>query len=170
MKQIKKRGASFFTIDAMIAGLIIVAAVTALFSSYISKPEIEDVQTVLNNYVDYISTTKMKFFTQKNTMIYYDENEPHPDYSVHQKIAYLWDTGTEENRNKSRNFLKNFTDVMIPKQFGFRYKYKNEIIYNYSTNIQNPIINISMNLATFYIDDSENFIGPETTRIEIWSK
>ena len=165
-----KRGSSFFTIDAMIAGMIIVAVITSIFSFYISKPETEDVQTTLNNYVLYITQTKMKYFNEKNPLIYYDENETQPDATAIQKIAYLWDKGDSENRTKARAFIANITNRRIPKQFGFAYIYENDTLYNYSSNSFNPTINITVNVATFYLNDTKDFIGPKLTKIRMWSK
>ena len=171
MRRIKKRGASFFTIDAMIAGLILVAAITTLFSTYINKPEIEDVQTVLINYVEYITTTKMNYFNKINPAIYYDENEKHPDYTINQKVAYLWDSEDETLRNKSKSFVKNFTDTIVPKQFGVKYIYEDTVIYNHTiAPDEQPIINLTINIATFYINDTKDLVGPKTTKVILWSK
>lgn len=165
-----KRGASFFTIDAMIAGMIIVAVITSIFSFYISRPETEDVQTVLNNYVLYITETKMSYFNDKNRVIYYDPNETRPDSTAIQKIAYLWDAGGLENQTKARGFIENITKRQIPPQFGIEYIYENVSIYNYSTNSYDPTINLTVNVATFYLNDSNDFIGPKLTQIRLWSQ
>ncbi|MCF7871428.1 hypothetical protein K9L97_00155 [Candidatus Woesearchaeota archaeon] len=167
MKPLKKKGASFFTVDAMIAGVIIIAAITLILAATISRPKIESTQQILNNYIDYITNTKIDYYNKKNRVIYYNPNEPHPEFTITQKIAYLVDNDQTET---ATSFIKNFSKLTIPKQISFRYIYENQTIYTQENEIITPTINLTTNIPTFYINDEGQYQGPKLTQIQIWTK
>ena len=161
----KKRGALFFTVDTMIAGLIFTMTVIVVLSFYVRQPIIEDTQTIQENYATYITTVKMSTFNT-NRVIYYDSLEEDPDFSVHQKILKL----NVSNQNElAEGFIDNFSKVVVPPQFGVQYAIDDYIIYERSSpNDEYTETNLTTKIITFYFDGT-TLIGPHITRLSVWS-
>lgn len=160
-----KRGALFFTVDTMVAGLIFTMTVIVVLSFYVRQPIIQDTQIVLNNYVTYITDVKMENF-RRNIYIYNDVNEMDPDLSVYQKILKL---NVTDNNIIATGFIENFTKILVPPQFGVQYAIDDWIMFTRSTgNEEYTETNLSTNLLTYYIE-GDTLIGPKITRISIWS-
>jgi len=161
-----RKGALFFTVDSIIAGLIFVLTVMFVFSFYLQKPIVSDVQTVSNTFTDYITTTTMKDFNQRNRYLYYDANEQQPDFTVAQKVAYLKDIGKTAVAN---SFISNITNISIPSQYGMEYVYNDKVIFSRNaTSFGTPPTNITSYVVTYYVGDSGNIVGPNPTEILVW--
>ena len=149
----------------MVAGIIFVLAVATLFAFGFSTPDLQDPQLILNNYVDYVTQTDMNHFMTKSRYIYAENNATHKDYLVHQKIGYLVDNGRTE---EAESFIENITNAIVPTALGVQYSYNDNIIFTQSGS-QRPLLNISLPIATFYLDDTGIMQGPFVTRIAVWS-
>lgn len=161
-----RKGALFFTVDSIIAGLIFVLTVMFVFSFYLQKPAVSDVQTVSNAFTNYITTTTMKDFNQRNRYLYYDENETQPDFTVAQKVAYLTDTGKIAI---AKSFVSNITNITIPSQYGMSYIYNNSVVFSRNAAILGtPLTNISAYVVTYYSGDNGVLVGPKPTAILVW--
>jgi len=171
----EKKGAMFFTVDAMIAAIVVSITAILVISLYIQKPVTEDTFLVLNNYVDYISNTKMDTFKNQYRYIYDGQNETDVDLFVYQKIAKL---EIEGNSAIATDFAKNITENVInlvPPQFGFQYYVDNNKIYQRSSGNSADFgeeftqTNISYRILTYYTNSSDEVVGPIITRITMWS-
>ena len=161
----KKKGALFFTVDTMIAGLIFTMTVIVVLSFYVRQPIIEDTQTILENYATYVTTVKMSTFNT-NRVIYYDPIEPDPGFGVHQKILKL---NVTNNNDQARGFIENFTRVVVPPQFGVQYSIDDYIIFERSSpNDEYTETNLTTKIISFYFDGT-TLIGPHITRLSVWS-
>jgi len=175
-----RKGALFFTVDSMLAGLIFVLTVMFVLSFYLQKPVVSDVQTVSNAFTNYITTTTMKDFNQRNRYLYYDANEQQPDFTVAQKVAYLKNSGKISVAN---SFIANITNITIPAQYGIEYVYDGSVIFSRNAAaFGTPPTNISSYVITYYINDSAfnrsgiivgpgiigPIVGPKPTTILVW--
>lgn len=172
MNNVKKRGsrkgAAFFTIDAIIAGAVFLLSIVFIFSFYVQSPNIEDTQIILDNYVEYISQTKLSNFYDLNRHIYQIDGNPREHFTVHQEVAYLYELGDKANATA---FLENVTNETFPKKFGVAYEYNDEVIYSQNgTTPYNAIkTNLTAHILTFFEDDAGNLVGPEITKVYTWS-
>ena len=160
----KKRGAIFFTIDAMIAGIIFALTVIVLLSLYVNQPVVEDTMDATQNYISYITETQMYQFRSSYKFIYDDPNESQTQFPIYQKIAWLVANGSMDN---SKSFIDNFTKLVLPDQFGIQYKIDNLIIYERPSS-QEIKTNLSFRLMTYFPADNTTY-GPNITQVSIWS-
>jgi hypothetical protein len=166
MKIPKKRGALFFTIDTMVAGIVFTLTAVIVLSLYINQPVTQDTYQALSNYISYVTDIKMESFRNVYLFIYDDHNETDPTFSVYQKIDKL---EMEGKHDIAEDFVKNFTDIIVPDQFGISYYIDGTLIYERFTGREEyTTTNLSASLLTFYIAN-DTTIGPNITRVSIWS-
>jgi len=167
---IQKKGAMFFTVDAMVAAIVLSITAILVISFYVQEPVTQDTFIVVNNYVDYITDTKMETFTSQYRYIYSSQNETDTDLFVYQKIAKLHMEGkTDIATNFTKNITENIIDL-VPQQFSFEYYVDGTQIYQRALpNAEYAITNISHRILTYYTYENDTVVGPLVTRITIWS-
>ncbi|MFT4261463.1 MAG: hypothetical protein ACMXX9_03450 [Candidatus Woesearchaeota archaeon] len=158
-----KRGALFFTLDTLIAGIILSLTIVLALNLSVDGPRLDDTQANLQNLYDYLMFTDMDAVG----LIYeYDaQNEGVGSLKVHEQIHNLYIN--QGNETKANDFIRNIVRQIIPEGRGISYTLNNDTIFLDNQNVINPRINISMNLLTYYRYNDEVF-GPNITRITIW--
>jgi hypothetical protein len=163
-----KRGVMFFTVDALIAGVILILTVVLLFSFLLNEPQSIDVTYYSTSYVDYITNTKMSQFNSAYSFIYYDPNELNPNLFVYEKIFLMKSTGAYSDTTIA-SFVDNFTSVVIPEHVGVEYKIDNNVIYlRHEDRRSNADILLSTSVFTFVEDENKVIYGPSVTKITVW--
>lgn len=163
---IGKRGALFFTVDTMVAGLVFTLTVIVILSMIINKPVIQDTYNTVNNYKTYITDVKMDRFRNIYRYIYDDPLESDLQFPVYQKISKLYYEGKIEI---AEDFINNFTNIILPAQFGIMYKLDDEVIYLRSNGREQfARTNLTSKLLTFF-EANDTIVGPNITSISIWS-
>ncbi len=161
-----KKGSVFFTIDILIAGMVIVATIFIVLSFFSSQPKTQDTIDYLDNYITYISNTRMQQFRTSYKFIYDDPFEPNPDFRVHQKILLLYN---ENKTDKINSFIDNFTQIIIPDTIGIQYELNGTILYSRGTEELNySTAQFSRSILTYFYQDGK-IIGPFVTRVMLWS-
>jgi len=170
----KKRGALFFTVDTMVAGIILTLTIIMIVSMYIREPVTQDTYVSLVNYANYITTTQMKDFRNQYRYIYNDPNEEDMNFFVYQKIFKLHKEG---KANIAQDLVKNISEnieSLVPDNFGISYTLNYSStefdIYRRGTSVDNfAITNLSIKILTHYLDENNTLVGPAITKISIWS-
>lgn len=159
-----KRGALFFTLDTLIAGMILSLTIVLALNLSVDGPRLDDTKKSLDNLHDYLLFTDM---SQVGQIIYpYNvQNEGVATLKAHEQIHNLY--VVQGNDTKAQSFITNIVRNIIPEGRGISYTLNNNTIYLDNQNVVNPRINISMNLLTYYRHNDEVF-GPNITRITIW--
>jgi hypothetical protein len=161
-----KKGVMFFTVDALMAGIIFSLTVILLLSFMLNVPVAVDANYYLEEYVDYITHTKMSQY-RANSVIYYDAAEKNPDLLVYQKILLM----KEQNYPTSTiiGFAENFSNFVLPDHIGIEYSIDDVVIYTKNPE-KKATTDIFLNsaLLTFVIDENSTIYGPNVTRITLW--
>jgi len=146
--------------------MIIISTIFIVLSFFSSQPKTEDTIDYLDNYINYITNTKMSQFRSSYKFIYNDPYEPDPDLSVQQKIFVLY---TENATTKISGFIGNFSAVVIPDNVGVEYELNGTVLYqrnNDTINYSNTQFSRSI-VTYFYADGVIN--GPVLTKVTMWS-
>ena len=156
----------FFTVDTMMAGIVFTLTVVVVLSFFVNKPIIEDTKAYIDNYVSYITETKMIQYRTSYRFIYDDSNEPHPDLAVYQKVYVL--VSNDQNET-ARSFINNFTRAILPDHVGVEYMIDDNLIYNRTT-VPNESIRSSLSTSILtYFFNGASIQGPSITRITVWT-
>ncbi len=161
-----KRGVMFFTVDALMAGVIFTFTVVLLLSFLLKVPISTDAKYYLDGYVDYVTTTKMSQY-RVTSRIYYDQNERNPNMLVYQKILLM--KGRGYSNETIYSFLDNISGFILPRHIGVEYKLDDEIIYSrHADTIDGASIYLTTDLLTFVIDENNVMYGPNITTVTVW--
>jgi hypothetical protein len=166
-----KSGAVFFTLDTLIAGLIIVVTIMLVMSIYSSKPVVEDAYHELSNYINFVSRTTMQEVRDKYQFAYNNPYEEDLELYVYQKVYKLV---LEDNLSAAEELVVNLTNFIVPMHLGFSYSIGEDFIIHEVNKdlLTNDFAKTSLTsrLLTFYINDSVGgnlFIN--TTVISLWT-
>ena len=166
----RKSGAVFFTLDTLIAGLIVLVTIILIFSIYSSRPAAEDTFHELNNYMSFISSTTLREVREE----YYNWYEVPPlssddlDLYVHQKVYKMF---LDNDTVNASHLVGNLSLVIIPAHFGFEYVVNDSVIFlmnNHTREHELEKTSITNRILTFYINESD-YIHLTTTNITVWS-
>jgi hypothetical protein len=166
-----KKGVMFFTVDALMAGVIFTFTVVLLLSFMLKVPVSVDAKYYLDEYTDYVSNTKMSQF-KSTSKIYYDAQEQNPDMLIYQKILLMKYNGYSDATITS--FVENFSSFVLPKHIGVEYKLDDVIIYSRNgtgageISINKSDIYLSTSILTFVVDENNVLYGPNVTRLAVW--
>ncbi len=159
-----KRGALFFTLDTLIAGLMLAFTIVLIFNINIETPMVQDTTRHLSNLVDFLTITEMS----KVSFIIYPYNvdvEGVGNLQVHEHIHNLY---VEGEFAKLENFTNNIILGTLPESRGVSISIDDETIYIDDRNVINPIINLSMHFITHYVHN-DSVRGPNVTTVTIWN-
>lgn len=160
-----KSGAVFFTLDTLIAGLIIVVTLILVLSIYSSRPVIEDTYHDLNNYMNFLTRTTMKDVRDNYDSAYKNPFEEDLDLYVYQKVYKLYLQG---NETEARNLVGNLSPIIIPSHMGFEYAVGDDVVFRMNENrLSVARTSITNRLLTFVVNDS--VVHLTTTNITVWS-
>ncbi|MGV8162346.1 MAG: hypothetical protein ACP5N2_03390 [Candidatus Nanoarchaeia archaeon] len=164
----EKKGVMFFTVDALIAGIIFVLTVALLLSFLLNTPESLDAKYYVDGYADYITSTRMSQYNGVYNFVYYDPQEPNPDTFVYEKILLMKSKETHSDAT-IESFVHNFTLLVIPEHVGIEYKIDNTVIYSRHTQrINKSDVFLSTSIFTFVTDENNVMYGPNVTKITVW--
>jgi hypothetical protein len=161
-----KKGVMFFTVDALMAGIIFALTVILLLSFMVNVPVAVDANYYLEEYVDYITHTRMSQY-RVNSVIYYDSAEKNPDLLVYQKILLM----KEQNYPQTTiiGFIANFSNFVLPEHIGIEYEIDDAVIYSrHPEKKATTDIYLNTVLLTFVVDENSTVYGPNVTRITLW--
>lgn len=163
-----KSGAVFFTLDTLIAGLIVTVTIMLVMSIYSSRPVVEDTYHELNNFLSFLASTTMKDVRDKYQFAYDDAYEEDLELFVYQKVyKMLIEDGGDTAR--ASVLVANLTRFVVPSHLGFEYVVNDTIIYEDNLErLDYARTSLTGRILTYYVDDSLD-IHITTTNITIWS-
>ena len=134
---IGKRGL-FFTIDALMAALILIGAILLITSSYVS----EQPKTTINHMSqDMLSIlNEMKVYEANNTWVQeLVDNETIKDVNITlmQQIGEFWANG---NNSLALEFAMNVSEGMLPDMFGYSINLDDDTVYTRSNPVTNALV------------------------------
>ena len=163
-----KKGMMFFTVDALMAGVMFTLTVVLILSFILYTPNTVDTRYYIDGYIDYITTTSMKDLIDNYPFIYYDPLEKYPDLMVHQKVLLMDSSGLYSD-DTIRSFVENFTSFIVPEHVGVEYSIGNEVIYcRHEDRKENADIFLTNSILTFVVDENNVMYGPNITKISVW--
>ena len=162
-----RKGVMFFTVDALIAGIILTLTMAFLLSFFVDKPVVTDAKFYLDGYSNYIVNTNMSQF-KSYTFIYKDPVEPNPSLSVYQKVLLMVST-QNYSFNTTQSFVENFSKVIIPEHVGIEYKIDERVIYSrHNDTLSQAKMVLTTSMLTFVVDENNVMYGPNVTKISVW--
>lgn len=163
-----KKGGIFFTLDAVMAGIVLLMTSLVILSFFSSGPVSSDARVQLDLFGSYIHNTYMEDVDP--TIYNLPEDSPYEDLRVHEMIAHLNQESKEENLS---TLLTGLDELLLLKSYGVSYKIDNDLIYERRRQPDvDPITNISTSFLTFNeITAAKSFInfGTKNTTITIWN-
>lgn len=168
MKKIfkSKKGVTFFTLDTLFAGMIILITIILVLSIYSSRPSAENAFHELNNYMSFLSSTTMRDVRDNYPVSVPLGLEEDLDLFVYQKFYKLHEEGEEEIL---KSLLEDLTSFIIPLHIGFEYAIDEEAIYVLNNNTRNfAKASLTNRLLTYYVDNESN-VNWNVTRITVWT-
>jgi hypothetical protein len=167
VKRVRK-GVMFFTVDALIAGVILTLTVAFLLSFVLNKPATTDAKFYLNSVTDYITHTEMYQFNGSYKFVYYDSAESNPSMPIYQKILLMKSSSKYALVNVS-DFVKNFSLLILPEHVGLRYELDNVLIYSrHEDRVSDAKMSLTTSLLTYALDENNVLYGPSVTKITVW--
>jgi len=161
-----KKGAIFFTLDAFIAGIIIVVTVILVLSIFSSKPAVDDVYLELGKFVDFVSSTSMLQIRDKYNFVYHDPFESDLDLFVHQKMFKLVSEG---NRTQAEFLIGNLSAFLVPSHIGFKYEFEDFSYVRGSDNLARVSVTNRLLSSFVFINEGIHDVKYTVTNITVWS-
>jgi hypothetical protein len=162
-----KKGVMFFTVDALMAGVIFTLTVVLLLSFILNTPKSIDAKYYIEGYISYVTSTSMKELSNNYKFVYYDPLEKNQDLMVYQKVLLMKNGAYSDEFITS--FVENFTSFVVPAHVGVEYSIDGEVIYSRHTDrIDGASIYLSNSILTFAIDENNVMYGPNITKLTVW--
>ncbi|MFP4567795.1 MAG: hypothetical protein ACLFN8_02530 [Candidatus Woesearchaeota archaeon] len=162
-----KKGATFFTIDTLIAGLIILVTIILVLSIFTSKPVVEDTYHDLNNYVTFLASTTMRDVRDNYQFAYNAAFEDDLDLFVYQKVYKLY---LEGDVSEAHSLIANLTGFVVPHHLGFSYTVGDFEVFSRNEDLLDfAKTSLTSRLLTFYFNESDFTTSLTTTNITIWT-
>ncbi|NQU98904.1 hypothetical protein HQ533_05550 [Candidatus Woesearchaeota archaeon] len=172
----KKRGAYFFVLDALIGGAIFLISVVMIMGSYMNAPQTKQTYTLAEDLMDLLLKTKViEFRDSEGVVAFLSDNGyiTNPQQSLFQQIAELHYTNNDE---LAFNLTKVIVDSLLEDQYGMNYTIRetktgiNTTIYNRSAEtLESAQFTLTSRKITFFSLDETTFFGPDITEFKIWS-
>jgi hypothetical protein len=163
-----KKGVMFFTVDALMAGVIFTFTVVLLLSYMLNVPVSVDAKYYVDGYTDYITNTKMSQY-KSTSRIYFDAQEKNPEIAIYQKILLMKSRGYSDAAIES--FVANISSFVLPNQIGVEYSIDGKPIWarhNSTEELDRANIYLTTDLLTFVIDENNVVYGPNVTTVTVW--
>jgi|GEM_PF-4953081 len=180
-----KKASYFFTIDAFVAGAILVLTMTLILSFFSSQKPVTQINSYINDYVQFINENSVRDFQSvKVRKMVSSGLIVNPRISLAKQIIYFYYmnlTDTCPNPDSIPDYCLTQAEVLInetiqtlPSDIGFRLKI-NSGSANYSfietnTDIEDKASSkLTYSLVDYLFIDSKNFYGPVTLGVEMWT-
>ena len=166
----RKSGAVFFTLDTLIAGLIVLVTIMLIFSIHSSRPVVEDSFHEISNYMNFISSTTMRDVRNEYSNWYSlpEISTFELDLYVHQMIYKMYLEGETASATK---LVGNLSPVIIPNHFGFEYAVGDFVVYQQNNDTrENNLerVSVTNRLLTFFVNETGH-VHITTTNITVWT-
>lgn len=128
-----KKGGIFFILDAFLAsGIITIALLAVLSASKAPNVSVDDNKNMLINYMDFFENTKV-YAAQGEIIeeLLANGNISNKEENLFQAITELM---IKNKTTNATNLVREQTNIILPIQYGIKFKYNNITIYNRSTN------------------------------------
>lgn len=160
-----KRGALFFTLDTIFAGLILAFTIVLILNIDIQEPVVQDTKKYLDNFIDYITIARMD---EVGSVIYpYNvQTEGVFDLKVHENIHKLY--YLDLNESKAEDLIRLAVLNFVPEGRGISYSINNETIFFDNQNVLNPTVNLTTKIITYY-RYNDTVYGPNITSVSVWN-
>ncbi|MBC8501176.1 MAG: hypothetical protein H8D38_05450 [DPANN group archaeon] len=168
----KKRGAYFFVLDALLGGAIFLISVVMIMGSYMNVPQTKQSYVLAEDLMNVLLNTKVIEFRDPFIQYLADNgNITNPEQTLFQQIAELH---YKDEDNLAFNLTRNILDSLLPEQYGVSYiimeEDKNTTIYNRSIDrINISKFTISSKKITFFAINQTDYFGPDITELKIWN-
>ncbi|MBN2052687.1 hypothetical protein JW756_04240 [Candidatus Woesearchaeota archaeon] len=171
-----KRGAYFFVIDAMIAGIIIFLTLILIFTTHSLKPESEPTLRMMTDYTNFLTNTQIRQFQGSYVeSLINDSNITNLDNTLVEQLVefhYFNNPDLSNYRNTTaimKGFVLEISEGIIPDERSFSIYLNNESIYERSMlNINNSKLVLSSHRILFKIINSTYIYGPIIIEVRIW--
>lgn len=162
--KLNKRGGVFFSLDAILASIILLMTSLVILSFFLSGPVSSDARAQLDVLSSYIFINKIENI---NPTIYNIGSERDlGDLYVHEMIALLVQRNEEE---KVQNFIENIDNFLLLESYGILYELEdNTVYYRPREPLNKATTNISTSFLTYFIYDDSAY-GPLETKVTIWT-
>jgi len=165
-----KRGAYFFVIDALIASSIILLSLIIIFTTYSLRPESSPTLRMVDDYTDFLITTKVKDLGVKNFTEFVETyNITNQDNTLMEQLTeYYYHTDKDTMWNFTREISKGAKGI-IPEQRNFAVYINHTLIYTRnSTPAQKADLMLSSKKLSFKRINQTYVYGPVILEVKIW--
>ncbi|MBW2966935.1 hypothetical protein KY362_00455 [Candidatus Woesearchaeota archaeon] len=132
------RKALFFTIDALIAALIMVAGLLMITSSYVSEQPKSMINTISEDMLNILA--EMQVFEVNNSFVQSlvaNGSVTDVNHTLLEQIGEFWANGNDSLANE---FAMNVSEGMLSSRFGYSIIMDNETIYTRSNPVRNSLV------------------------------
>ena len=174
--QSRKRGSYFFVIDAFIASLIIIMALTYFFKTYFEEPESLQEVTISNDLLSFLESNPVKKLDLDVLYSLRSEGVINGDDLLSEAIAKTYYLSHNARNNQEKEHYREELEVLIkeltqlvPKQKGFSFSiitndYKDVIVEEKTVNAKNGVSAYRIVTTTF----NNNIVGPYLLEFKVW--
>lgn len=175
---LKKRG-FFFILDAILGLIIIVIGVFLITSTYISAPQPTQVSLLSDDFLNFLSNTKIKDFNNQYGGVGGELwNQGHVtdlDNSLLQQIGEFYATN---NFDIAEKFIQNASQGVIPEQFVYEVWIDGVVLYpkiptlEHTESKANTELLLTSKKLTFGIVNktTSNIWGPYKAEVFVWQR
>lgn len=158
-----KRGSLFFTVDTLIAGIIIVFTAIVLLGVTSSDPVIGETVFKIKDFSSYMFDTQM-IDVSFNVYQGNRQNVSIRNLHLHEMVSMLYHL---EDASAATQLVSNAVSQNLEEEVGFMYTIDNTTIYKRSIDSQGVNTNMTNSFITFFNYEG-GLVGPNVTKITIW--
>ncbi|MBU0471375.1 MAG: hypothetical protein KKF89_06120 [Nanoarchaeota archaeon] len=172
----KKRGAYFFVLDALIGGAIFLISIILIIGSYLNTPQTLQAYETTEDIMNLLLNTKVTEFQDPERIISYLAKNGYITNSEQTLFEQISELHYKEEHQLAYNLTKSILNSILEEQYGINYTiYEkksgiNTTIYNRSgESIENSNFMLSSKKITFLVANETTFFGPDITELRVWN-
>lgn len=168
-----KRGAYFFVIDALIGASIIFLGLIIILTTHVSKAEPDAALKNLNDYVSFITSTKIRSFSGSYVQqLINDKNITELDNTlVEQLLQFYYDnmTGKKDTTLIMKNYIQETIKTAIPEYRSISVLINETTLYESETiKREEARIGLSAKKPVFKRINDTYIYGPLLLEVRVW--
>lgn len=170
----RRRGAYFFVLDALIGGAIFLLSVVLILGSFLNAPQTKQTYVLAEDLMNLMLSTKVIEFRDPYLQVLSERGfVNNTEQSLFEQIVELHYRGYV---NETHNLSESIIDSLLPEQFGASFNIINTtnnnrtILFNRSLNKLNTSSRfLSSKKIAFYSINQTSFFGPDIVEMTIWN-